>query len=325
MVMSSSLTNSQDKSQLRENNLQVTVIDYNDPQSLTYALRGIDTVISTVTGPPQLALIQAAYACRVRRFAPAEFEGLPSLRPANHPLDRGRAVARQWLAHYAQEIQSTVFVCGILYERFQPGGLRAVGMANNTGSGNEGDYIMNCRSMVAHAPIVDANGQPNVTICMTAMNDVARFVTRALDLPQWPAELRMLSERVRVAELINTAQALRGTPQMPPPLALLTVRRPSFRPVAPAHHRDAPRSTATSDHATEQCANEATHSHRDRRGTLRLRAGEHEFDVRYSADTLSAMVCDEVGRGAVKRWCAFCDHIAFCDSISKPMRSCWSA
>lgn len=74
---------------------------------------GVDTVISTVTGSPQLRLIEAAVQCRVRRFAPAEFEGQPGLRSTIEVLDRGRNAALALLQHYTGYIQYTVFVCGI--------------------------------------------------------------------------------------------------------------------------------------------------------------------------------------------------------------------
>jgi len=89
------------------------VVDYNDPSSLQHALLGVDTVISTVTGNPQLRLIEAAVQCRVRRFAPAEFEGQPGLRAQNEVLDRGRNAALALLQYYQGHIQYTVFVCGI--------------------------------------------------------------------------------------------------------------------------------------------------------------------------------------------------------------------
>jgi hypothetical protein len=66
---------------------------------------GIDTVISTVTGDPQLRLIEAAVQCRVRRFAPAEFEGQPGLRSQNPVLDRGKSAALSLLRYYQGHIQ----------------------------------------------------------------------------------------------------------------------------------------------------------------------------------------------------------------------------
>jgi len=178
--------------------------------SLQFALRGVDTVISTVSGPNQIELIKAAVLVRVRRFAPAEFEGVPHLRPADDPFDRDRALARHWLAYYSQHIESTAFVCGILYERFQPVGLRQSRMGLTGGLSGEGDYIMNCRTMEAQVPCYDANDDPNVTVCLTAARDVGRFVTKAIDLPQWPAELRMCGERMTVVDLVQLVQRLKG-------------------------------------------------------------------------------------------------------------------
>lgn len=205
------LMRGQQQPQLSSAGYQVAVIDYSEPETLRFALRGIDTVISTVTGPNQIQLIQAAVAARVRRFAPAEFEGPPRLRAANDPLDRGRSVARQWLNHYSQNIQSTAFVCGILYERFQPGGLAQSQIGMISGFSGEGDYIMNCRLMTAQAPAYDHNNEPNATICMTAAQDVARFVTQSLDLRTWPSELRMHGQRIQVKDFVLQVQRLTGT------------------------------------------------------------------------------------------------------------------
>jgi hypothetical protein len=176
---------------------------------------GVDTVISTVSGIPQLNLLKASAAQRVRRFAPAEFEGRPSKRPEEDQLDRGnyKKTIRQWLDYYRREKnirESTVISCGVLYERFGPGGLRSHRLGAQTHLDNEGDYIINLRTMQSSAPIYDKNNQV-VTICMTAAEDVARFVVRALDFARWPEEMTIVGERMTVWELVNTAIRVRGT------------------------------------------------------------------------------------------------------------------
>jgi hypothetical protein len=163
-----------------------------------------------VTGANQILLIKAAVSARVRRFAPAEFEGLPQLRPANDPLDRQRTNALNWLRHFRGSIQHTVFACGIFYERFQPGGLPRALIARNVGYLSEGSYIMDCARMTAESPALGASNQPDVTICMTSIRDVARFVTKAIDLATWPLELRMCGERVTVHNLTVLVQRLRS-------------------------------------------------------------------------------------------------------------------
>lgn len=171
---------------------------------------GVDTVISTVSGNAQLRLIEAAVACRVRRFAPAEFEGLPSLREQNDPLDRGKALALAHLQHYRAYITSTVFVCGILYERFSVNGMVSHRIGTGTGVGNEGDYIFDARNMTAEAPVYDAANNLS-TLCLTSAWDVGKFVVKALDMDDWPSRMTMCGERMTVNQLINTVQSCRGT------------------------------------------------------------------------------------------------------------------
>lgn len=51
-----------------------------------------------------------------------------------------------------------------------------------------------------------------VHLCLTSTNDVARFMTAAIDLgPEtWPAELRMSGDRRTVAEILQWAEAVKG-------------------------------------------------------------------------------------------------------------------
>ncbi|KAF2140639.1 uncharacterized protein K452DRAFT_351861 [Aplosporella prunicola CBS 121167] len=188
---------------------QVQPVNYADPSTLAHALAGIDVVISTVSGTSQLALIKAAVSSGVRRFAPAEFEGCPSLRTANDPLDRGRASALAYIQHYKPYFEATtVFVCGVLYERFQQGGLAASCLGSSTGVAEEGDYMMNLRYMTAQVPAFGSANQLS-HVCMTAAQDVGRLVVAALDMPSWPPELRMHGERLKVYDLITIARQTR--------------------------------------------------------------------------------------------------------------------
>jgi nucleoside-diphosphate-sugar epimerase len=170
---------------------------------------GVDTIISSIMGNAQLRLIEAAVACRVRRFVPAEFEGQPSLRTQIALLDRGRAAAQALLQHYRGYIQSTIFVCGVFYERFSVNGMVSLRIGVNTGYANEGEYIADPRNMSAVAPVYDSNQNLSV-VCLTSVYDVARFVVRALDMPSWPQEMTMCGERVTVQALIETMQSSRG-------------------------------------------------------------------------------------------------------------------
>ena len=187
---------------------QVLRVDYDDPDDLRYKLSGVDTVISTISGPAQLSLIDAAAGVHVRRFVPSEFEGPPALRPADHPFDRDRRAALHRLRHYSQHGMSfTVFTCGIFYERFAPGGLGASQIGRSSGISGEGEYIMNFRRMRAQVPFL--GGQP-VTVSMISARDAARFVVAALDLPNWPTEWRMRGDRMTVSQIVDIGEELIG-------------------------------------------------------------------------------------------------------------------
>lgn len=185
------------------------VTDYKDAPGLTFDLAGIDTVISTISGKAQLALIDAALQANVRRFAPAEFEGLPSRRPVPDALDRGRRAALVRLHQYqARGMQYCVFVCGIFYERFAPGGMIASNVGRGSGISGEGDFVMNIRQMIAQIPH-GSDGRP-APVCITSVQDVGRFVAAAVGIPQWPTELRMCGEQTDFSTLVRMAELMRG-------------------------------------------------------------------------------------------------------------------
>lgn len=122
-------------------------MDYDSQQDLQYLLRGIDLVISTVSGVPQINLIDAAARAGVTRFVPAEYEGPPARRPTDDPLDHGRdhpAIVerlRHW-SHRHHPMRFTIVSCGVFYERFARGGLASVGIGASTGVYYQGSYLM---------------------------------------------------------------------------------------------------------------------------------------------------------------------------------------
>lgn len=171
----------------------------------------MDTVVSTISGNPQLAVIDAAAAAHVRRFVPSEFGGPPSLRPQNDLLDNGRRAAILRLhQHEASGMKFTIFTCGILYERFAPGGMAASQIGLNSSISQEGEFLMDFRRRRAQIPYLNASGQP-ATVCMTSAHDVARFVVAALDLLSWPREFRLRGERMSVRDVVAIAEAIQGT------------------------------------------------------------------------------------------------------------------
>lgn len=165
-----------------------------------------------VCGGAQLSLIQAALQAGVTRFIPAEFRDPPLRRPPDDQLDRGQAAALNRLRHYESEgMAHTIFSCGVFYERFGPGGMGAVGIGGTCGADGEGDYLVNIRLMRSQIPH-DASGHPAM-VCMTAAQDVARYVVTALDLPDLPTELRMCGSRMNVSDVVQVAEVMRRTLQ----------------------------------------------------------------------------------------------------------------
>jgi hypothetical protein len=168
-------------------------------------------VISTISGPAQLALIEAAAHCHVSRFIPSEFGGLPSLRPATSPFDQGRHAALQRLAELTSSgMVSTVFSCGIFYERFAPGGLQQSQLGLSSHIAGEGDYLMNFRNCQAEIPFESIAG-PSPYVCMTATQDLARAVVIALDLSSWPKVFQLRGDRLTVEDIVSIAEQVRGT------------------------------------------------------------------------------------------------------------------
>lgn len=195
---------------LSQKGLDIHVVNYNDPSDLYFALLGITVVISTIPGTTQISLINAAISAGVSRFAPAEFEGLPSLRPNNDELDCGKAAVIDYLFQNQERIEYTCFVCGILYEHFAPDGLYISSrIGHSSPISDEGDYLMNLSTMYAELPHSNAAGTP-VRLRLTAGQDVGKFVARAIALPQWPPVLSMSSERLTTRQLLSIVENVRG-------------------------------------------------------------------------------------------------------------------
>ncbi|KAI4223740.1 MAG: hypothetical protein LQ349_007369 [Xanthoria aureola] len=199
------------KPQLSARGWQVVVVNYDDShrQELAFKLAGVSVVLSVISGPAQIALIDAAAQAGVRRFAPAEFEGPAALRPQQDALDRGKRAALERLQYYqTRGMQYTSFVCGILYERFAPGGMYASRIGLRSGIGAEGDYLVNISQRKAQIPY-GTNGQPAI-VSLTSAEDVGKFVAAAISLPQWPPELRMSGDRMQVSRLVQIVEMVRG-------------------------------------------------------------------------------------------------------------------
>lgn len=202
---------------LKERDWQVLVINYDDPPALTYALRGVDLVISTINGKSQLALLDAVAAAQVRHFIPSGFSGPEQCAAQNTIKTDWQDLMDRLRFHETNSmLRYTVFACGVFYEHFGPGGLNAaqISTSNNyhASIGEEGDLIVDIRVGRATIPVVP-NGE-EAAICMTSARDVARYVVAALlayeNLTIWPQEFKFRTERFTMTELVTVCSRVKG-------------------------------------------------------------------------------------------------------------------
>ncbi|KAK5941566.1 hypothetical protein PMZ80_005514 [Knufia obscura] len=215
---------------LKERDWQVLVVDYEDPASLAYTLKGIDVVISTICDSAQYALVEAAAAAQVHHFIPSGFSGPEQSAPRSIGQGYWQGLIALLQHHAAtSSMRYTLFTCGVLYERFGPGGTNTLQIStlNNRHSavGEEGNLLIDMRLGKATIPVTPSHEQ--LAVCMTSARDVARYVVAALqtyeDMTVWPEEFRFCTQRLTMSELVtictrvraNTKSLSPGTPIVP--------------------------------------------------------------------------------------------------------------
>jgi nucleoside-diphosphate-sugar epimerase len=188
--------------------VQVMVVDYNDENSLAYALHGVNLVICTFSGGEQINLITAAVQSGVQFFVPSEFEGSLEKRPENDQLDPYlySSQARQHLRRCARSSQMkwTVFSCGIFMERFLPQGLGSLAIGYGSNLANVGSYVLDMSTYTAECVEKNPRGH-TVRVCMTSVYDVVQFIVAAIDLgpENWPREFTMRGDRLSLRDIVG--------------------------------------------------------------------------------------------------------------------------
>jgi hypothetical protein len=141
----------------------------------------------------------------VRRFAPAEFEGPLDCRPLA-TSENARFDTLNRLREEKHRLDSTVFVCGLLMERFSPGGLAGSGTCSAEGVlKGEAAFLLDFRDAAAWMPAGEG-----VAACFIAAEDLGAFVGRALELEVWPEQLRCCGERLMLKDVVRIAEEVRG-------------------------------------------------------------------------------------------------------------------
>lgn len=181
------------------------VVDYNDVEDLVKVLEEheIHTIISafgingTSLSISQANLIKAAESSSVtKRFIPSSFaikypvsgtQILPPLQSYFDSLDLLKTTSLEW----------AVVHNGTFLDYFFPPSIKS--------HYSHGTLVIDIPHTKAGIP-----GTGNELITLTYTLDVARFVIAALDLPEWPRELRIVGETLTFNKLITLAENATG-------------------------------------------------------------------------------------------------------------------
>lgn len=188
---------------------QIVKTDYTPGPDLDYLLTGVDIVISTIAGPEQIVLIDAAANASVSRFVPSEFRESPYFRSDDDPTDnlRGAALTRLEELETEGRLTYAVFSCGLFYERLGPGGLARYHIDTKHSLGEEGDFLVNFRDESAHIPFSEGNA---IQISIISAWDAARYVVAALSLREWPRQFTFQGQQIDVVDLVGICQRTTG-------------------------------------------------------------------------------------------------------------------
>ena len=180
----------------------VIIVSYDDPAALTKALEGVHTVISTIAGgtedalvKPQLALLDASVKAGVKRFAPGEF-ALHST--PNHPIENLRVKWPVVDAVMKSGLEYTIWENGI-FMNFLANGTPGLGYAYPM------NFYIDVENCTATLP-----GDGSAYVVYTRAEDIGKFVAASLDLEKWPELSQMRGDRMRLSEVLRLLEGVRG-------------------------------------------------------------------------------------------------------------------
>ncbi|KAK2810329.1 hypothetical protein FQN50_003060 [Emmonsiellopsis sp. PD_5] len=190
-------------------NLTWRTVDYHDKSSLAAALRGTHTLLSFVqllSDPGQMAqrnLIDAAVQAGVRRFAPSEWG---SKGTTDMPWWDGKERIREYLKEVNKDEEI------LEYTLFQPGlFLNYLAFPHQTATHLQPLQtvfdVENRRAILVH-------GHEDAVMTLTTVADLAGVVVRAVEYEEgrWPVEGGVVGNRVRMREVVEVAERVRGAP-----------------------------------------------------------------------------------------------------------------
>lgn len=181
--------------------VQVRPVSYTDHASLTNALRGVHTVLSTIgssnqdeTRESQLAIIAAAKEAGVKRFAPSEY----AIRDyKDWDFYAGKIPVLE--ATKASGMEYTQFTCGIFMNYLGTGTPK--GETEVLSGLRPWNFVINTKAGTADLP-----GDGNSKLTFTRLQDVGKFVAAALDLDKWEDEMGMVGSTMSYNEVIDAIE-----------------------------------------------------------------------------------------------------------------------
>ncbi|PVH89453.1 NAD(P)-binding protein [Cadophora sp. DSE1049] len=199
------LSRSQER-QLDSSNVKYIKVDYSDIDSIATLLEtnNIDTVLSAITmessttSQAQLNLILAAEkSIATKRFIPSEFGVIANAETA--ALD---PYAKYWVAN-AEALAKTKT---LQYTRISTGQFMDYwGMPNIKTTLNPFTWAIDIENGVAAIP-----GTGNEKMSMTYTPDVAQFIIKMLDEPDWPVLSGFVGQDVTFNEMLGWAESATG-------------------------------------------------------------------------------------------------------------------
>lgn len=190
--------------ELEEQGITVRVVDYASHAQLTKALEGVHTVLSCVWsyGPEisatQIALLEAAKAANVKRFAPSEWAI-----PAYDEVGYYKPKKAVWEAVEKSGLEYTRFIIGLWLNVWAAGAPRDEQEGRAGYSGPE--FLVDIKGGSITIP-----GDGSGKIAVTDMRDVGRYVAAALDFEKWEPDSVIVGDKMSINELVDTIERITG-------------------------------------------------------------------------------------------------------------------
>ncbi|KAF8997886.1 hypothetical protein BDQ17DRAFT_1362784, partial [Cyathus striatus] len=175
-------------------------VDYASVTSITEALQGVHTVISTVLNRDEMIpadnLLKGAIAAGVKRFAPSEFA---AVKEANFDIELYRMIkVPHWNDVKNSGMEYTAFRNGLFMDYFAAG-------SSYHGPLKMFPFVVNVKERTAEIP---GTGDEKGTF--TTVADIGKFVSAAVTLDKWPEELGMSGETLSYNEIVRRAEEVIG-------------------------------------------------------------------------------------------------------------------